>query len=61
MWTHHYGVNQVVEQEDIGMRKGRRQSNVLNTNEEVKEKSSEEEVIKMPKCSRKNHVETVNE
>ena len=43
------------------MLKGRRQSNVLNTNEEVKGKSSEEEVIKMPKCSRKNHVETVNE
>ena len=43
------------------MLKGRRQSNVLNTNEEVKGKSSEEEVIKMHKCSRKNHVETVNE
>ena len=60
MRTHHYGVNQVVEQEDIGILKGRRQSNVLNTNEEVKGKSSEEKVIKMPKCSRKNHVETVN-
>ena len=43
------------------MRKGRRKSNVQNTNEVVKVKSSEEEEIKRPKCNRKSHVETVNE
>ena len=43
------------------MRKGRRKSNVDNTNEEVKGKISEEEEIKIPKCSRKIHVETVDE
>ena len=43
------------------MCKGRRNSNVENTNEEVKGKSSEEEEIKIPKCNRKIHVETVNE
>ena len=43
------------------MRKGRRKSNVENTNKEVKGKNSEEEGIKIPKRSRKIHVETVNE
>ena len=42
------------------MRKGRRKINVVNTNEEVKGKISEEEEIKIPKCSRKSHVETIN-
>ena len=43
------------------MRKGRRNINVVNTNEEVKGNISEEEEIKIPKCSRKSHVENVNE
>ena len=33
--------------------------NTENTKEEVKGKNSEEENIKIPKCIRKNHVETV--
>ena len=49
------------EEEDIGMRKDRRKSNVVNTNEEVGGKISEEEDIKIPKCSIKGYVETVNE
>ena len=36
-------------------------NNVDNTNEEVKGKHIEEEEIKIPKCSRKSHVETVND
>ena len=43
------------------MRKVRRKSNVDNTNEETQGKSSEEEEVKIPKCNRKSHVETVNE
>ena len=43
------------------MRKGRRKSNVQNTKEEAKGKSSEEEQIKIPNCIRKSHVETVDE
>ena len=43
------------------MCKGRIKSNVENTNKEVKVKSSEEEEIKIPKCSRKSHVKNVNE
>ena len=43
------------------MCKGRRNSNVENTNEEVKGKSSEEEEIKITKCSRNSHFETVDE
>ena len=43
------------------MRKVRGKSNVENTNEEMKGKISEEEEIKIPKFSRKIHVETVNE
>ena len=43
------------------MRKGRIKSNDDNKNEEAKGESSEQEEIKVPKCSRKSHVETVNE
>ena len=43
------------------MRKGGRKINVDNTNKEVKGKSGEEEYIKIPKCIRKIHVETINE
>ena len=43
------------------MRKCRRKINVGNKNEEVKVKRSEEEEIKIPKCNRKSHVETLNE
>ena len=43
------------------MRKGRRKRNVENKNEEGKGKNSEEEKFKRTKCSRKSHVETVNE
>ena len=43
------------------MREGGKKINVENTNKEVKGKSSEEEEIKIHKCSRKSHVETVNE
>ena len=49
------------EEEDIGMLKGRRKSNSVNTNKEVRGKITEEEEIEIPKCSRKSHVETVNE
>ena len=49
------------EEEYIGMRKGRRKNNVDNKNKEVKGKVSEEEEIKIPKCIRKSHVETVND
>ena len=49
------------EEEDIGIRKGKRKNNVENTNKEVKVKNSEVEQIKVPKCSRKSHVETVKE
>ena len=49
------------EEEEIGMRKCRIESNVYNTNEELKRKSSVEEEIKIHKCSRKSHIETVNE
>ena len=51
----------ISEEEDIGMCKGRRKSNVDNTNKKLKGKSSEEEEIKIPNCSRKIHVGTVNE
>ena len=50
-----------MEEEYIGIRKGRRKSNVENKNEEVRVKISEEEEIKIPNCIRKIHVETVNE
>ena len=43
------------------MRKGMRKFNFENKNKEVKGKSSEEEEIKILKCSIKGHVETVNE
>ena len=46
------------EEEDIGMRKGRRKSDFENTNEELNGKSIEEEDIKSPKCGRKGNVET---
>ena len=39
----------------------RRKINVENTSKEVKGKSSEEEDIKIPKYSIKNHDETANE
>ena len=45
------------EEEDIGMRKGRRKSDFDNTNEESNGKSIEEEEIKSPKCGRKVEVE----
>ena len=48
------------EEEDIGILKGERKSNVENTNKYVNGKSSEEEDIKIPKCSIKGHIETVN-
>ena len=51
----------ISEDKDIGMRKGRRKSNVDNTNEEMKGRSSEEEEIKISKCNRKSYVETINE
>ena len=43
------------------MSKGRRKSNEENTSKEVKGKSSEDEEIKIHKCSRKSHVETISE
>ena len=43
------------------MLKGKIKRNVDNTNEEARVKSSEEEEIKIPKCSRKSHAETVDE
>ena len=49
------------EEEDVGMRKGRRKSDFENTNEELNGSSSEDEKIKSPKCGRKGNVETVNE
>ena len=49
------------EEEDIGMRKGRRKSDLENKNKELNGSSSEEEEIKSPKCVRKGNVETVNE
>ena len=49
------------EEEDIGMLKGRRKINSVNTNKEVRGKITEEEEIKIPKCNIKIHVETVNE
>ena len=41
------------EEEDIGIRKGRRKSDFKNTNKELNGVSSEEEEIKPPKCGRK--------
>ena len=49
------------EEENIGMRKGRRKSDFENTNKELNGSSIEEEDIKSPKCGRKGNVETVNE
>ena len=49
------------KEEDIGICKGRRKSNVKITNKEVKGKSSEYEEIKIPNCGRKRHVENVYE
>ena len=43
------------------MCKGIIKINAENRNKEAKGKISEEEEIKIPKCSRKSHVETVNE
>ena len=43
------------------MRKFRRKNYVEITNEEVKGKSSEVEGIKILKCSRKIHVDIINE
>ena len=48
-----------IEEEDIGMRKGRRKSDFGNTNEELNGIRSEEEEIKSPKCGRNGNVETV--
>ena len=49
------------EEEDIGMRKGRRKRYFDNTNKELNGSSIEEEEIKYPKCGRKGDVETKNE
>ena len=49
------------EDEDIGMRKGRRKSDFDNTNGELNGKNIEEEQIKSPKCGNRGNVETVNE
>ena len=49
------------EEEDIGMRKGRRKSDFENTNKELNGSSIEEEEIKSPKCGRKGNSETKNE
>ena len=49
------------EEEDIGMRKGRRKSDFDNTNKEWNGSIIEEEEIKSPKCGRKGNVETKNE
>ena len=49
-----------VQEEEIGIHKDKRKSNFDNKTEEVKGKSSEEEEIKILKCSRKSHVKTVN-
>ena len=43
------------------MHKGRIKGNDENKNEGVKGKSIKEGEIKIPKCSRESHVETVNE
>ena len=48
------------EEEDIGMRKGRKKW-FENTNKKLNGSSSEEEENKSPKCGRKGNVETVNE
>ena len=45
-----------IEEEDIGMHKGRRKSDFENTNEELNGSSSEEEEIISPKCDRKGNV-----
>ena len=42
------------------MRKGRRKINVENTSKKVKGNISKDKEIKIPNCSRKSHVETVN-
>ena len=49
-----------IEDEDIGMRKGRRKSDFENTNKELNGSSIWEEEIKSPKCGRKGNVGTVN-
>ena len=49
------------EEEYIGMRKGRRKSDLENTSKELNGSSIEEGDIKSPKCGRKVHVETKNE
>ena len=49
------------DEEDIGMRKGKRKSDFENTNKELNRSSNEEEEINSPKCGRKGNVETVNE
>ena len=41
------------EEEDVGMRNSRRKVYFEHTNKESNGKSSEEEEIKLPKCSRK--------
>ena len=62
MWTHHYGVMQEVVRRKISdYVKGRKKSNVKNTNKKLEVKISKEEETKIPKCSRNIHVETVNE
>ena len=43
------------------MSKGSRKGNVDKTSKEVKGKSSEDEEIKIHKCSRKSHVENISE
>ena len=48
------------EDEDIGIRKFRRNSNVEIINGEVKKISSEAEEIKIRNCSRKIHVDILN-
>ena len=44
----------ISEEEDIGMRKGRRKGDFDNKNEELNGSSSEEEEIKPTKCGRKS-------
>ena len=49
------------DEEDVGIRKGRRKIDFENTNKELNVSSIEEEEIKSPKCGITGNVETKNE
>ena len=67
IWTHHYAVQKAVEKRKIleCVRVGEKLMLRIQAKKWkeklVKGKISEEEEIKIPKCSRKSHVGTVNE